>query len=118
MNPSQSEKVDLYFVYHVHDESISCNLQYLTKNVPARILRKLLESHLSGKRTQFEYREFKRDNNLFFIRKTTNFEIRLRRLMKLIREKYPHIQFEKLTRGKFYFFPGDGVRVHFNLEEV
>ncbi|MDB5050049.1 MAG: hypothetical protein JWO30_3120 [Fibrobacteres bacterium] len=94
---------ELDFLYHELDDSISCNHCYLTKGVPARILKKLLEYHVYENRTYFEYREFKRDRELFVQPKTTNFEVRLRRLMKLVRIQLPRFRFEVIGPGKLHF---------------
>lgn len=95
---------ELEFIYRSQDESISCNFRFLTKNVPAKILYKLLTNHLEEERTYFEYREFKRDRDLFRTPKITNFEVRLDRLMKLMRTHCPQVCFEKIGRGKFTFY--------------
>ena len=93
----------LDFIYSCQHDAIFCNDALLTKNLPARILGKLLILHLSEGRSEFEHREFKWDRGLFRIAKATNFEVRLQRLMALLSARLPKFHFRKISRGRFCF---------------
>jgi hypothetical protein len=72
------------FVYHQADDSISCDGRHLTKNVPARILRRLVRDYVQSGRREFEFRTFKRDAEIVTNRKRPNFEVRLRRVQEVV----------------------------------
>ena len=72
------------FVYHQADDSISCDGRHLTKNVPARILRRLVRDFVQSGRREFEFRTFKRDAEIVTNRKRPNFEVRLRRVQEVV----------------------------------
>lgn len=92
----------LSFKFHSEDESISCNHRYLTKGVPALILRHILAAYSAEGRSYFEYREFKRDRSLFPTPKATNFEVRFRRLISLLDERVPDVILESAGPGRFH----------------
>lgn len=74
------------FVYHHADDSISCDGRHMTKRVPARILRRLVMDFVQSGRREFEFRAFKRDSEIVTNRKRPNFEVRLRRVVEVIRD--------------------------------
>lgn len=90
----------LRFVYHDADESIELNGVHLVKGVPAKILRHILASFLQGK-SEFQYREFKRDFEISLGQKNSNFEVRFYRLVEKLGEKCPDLRIEKAERGCF-----------------
>jgi hypothetical protein len=90
----------LEFAWWEGDESMTFNGEHLTKGIPARILRNILQGVIGG-RTEFEYREFKRDDDISMGQKNSNFEVRLYRLMGTLGEKCPGFRIEKLGRGRF-----------------
>jgi len=89
------------FTYHPEDESIALNGEYLTKGMPAKILRSILAAHAREGRTVFEYRDFKRDFEISLGQKNSNFEIRFYRLMEKLAEKDCGLHIEKGERGRF-----------------
>jgi hypothetical protein len=93
----------LEFVYCIEKDMIFCNGLILTRSLPARILGKLLHSNLYMGRSDFEHFEFKWDREIFGLRKATNFEIRLRRLMDLVSARAPYFRFQATDRGRFCF---------------
>jgi len=93
---------ELPFEFHSADESISCNHRYLTKGVPALILKQILTAYIAEGRRYFEYREFKRDRSLFPTPKATNFEVRFRRLISLLGERVPDVILESAGPGRFH----------------
>lgn len=80
----QAPRVPHRFVYHQADDSISCDGHHLTKNVPARILRRLVRDYVQSGRREFEFRTFKRDAEIVTNRKRPNFEVRLRRVQEVV----------------------------------
>lgn len=92
----------LSFEFHPEDESISCNHRYLTRGVPALILKHILVVYSAEGRSYFEFREFKRDRSLFPTPKATNFEVRFRRLISLLDERIPQMILESAGPGRFH----------------
>jgi hypothetical protein len=90
----------LDFAWWEGDESITINGEHLTKGIPARILRNILQGFIKG-RTEFEYREFKRDDDISLGQKNSNFEVRLYRLMGTLAERCADFRIEKSERGRF-----------------
>lgn len=84
--PNPSLRAPHRFVYHHADDSISCDGRHMTKRVPARILRKLVMDFVQSGRREFEFRAFKRDSEIVTNRKRPNFEVRLRRVVEVIRD--------------------------------
>jgi adenylate cyclase len=83
------------------DESITLNGQHFTKNVPAKILKYLLDSHLREGKSEFEYRELKRLFEISQGQKNSNFEVRFYRLVERLKEECPSVCVEKTGRGRF-----------------
>ena len=84
--PAPAYAVPHRFVYHHADDSISCDGRHMTKRVPARILRRLVMDFVRSGRREFEFRAFKRDSEIVTNRKRPNFEVRLRRVVEVIRD--------------------------------
>ncbi len=89
------------FVFHADDESLSLNGRHFVKGIPAKIMRSLLLAHLQDGRTDFEYRDFKRDADISLGQKNSNFEVRLYRLMEKLAEQGTCVRLEKTGRGTF-----------------
>lgn len=90
------------FVFHPADESMSLNGRHFVKGIPAKILRSVLQAHLQDGRTEFEYRDFKRDFEISLGQKNSNFEVRFYRLMeKLAEQDDACLTLEKTGRGCF-----------------
>jgi len=89
------------FVYHATDESITLNGEHFTKNVPAKILKYLLETHQREGKAEFEYRELKRQFEISLGQKNANFEVRFTRLAEKLKSECPTVAVEKTGRGKF-----------------
>lgn len=102
----RSLKKKLVFAYFQADESITLNGDHLIKGVPAKILRNILVAHVREGKTEFEYREFKRDFEIGMGQKNSNFEVRFYRLIEKLDEKCPDIRIEKGDRGKFSLIAG------------
>ncbi|MCB9496325.1 MAG: hypothetical protein H6686_05500 [Fibrobacteria bacterium] len=91
----------LEFVYHLGDETISCNGNHLLRGVPAKILQKVLIAHTVTGRTLFEHREFRRDPDLNLDPANPNLESRLRLLSQRLEDRLPGFRLCKAGRGKF-----------------
>lgn len=89
------------FHYHPSDESITLNGNHFTKNIPAKILKYLLESHLRDGKSEFEYRELKRLFEISQGQKNANFEVRFYRLVEKLKEECPSVWVDKTGRGRF-----------------
>ncbi len=94
------ESTPLKFVYHPHNESISVNDRHLTKNVPAKILRRMLSDYTSSGKTDFGYSEFVRDPEIVVDPKRPNLTIRIRRLADSLREQVPGVMVDSLGKGR------------------
>lgn len=89
------------FRYVDGEDVIFVNDQYLIKNIPARILRYLLESHLSQGRTEFSNMELRADKSLQLPDLKDNLEARLILLRKRLEEKDSGLRLVSTGRGKF-----------------
>jgi hypothetical protein len=107
----------LEFIYSRPHDAVFCNNALLTKNLPARILAKLLHLHLNEGRAEFEYLEFKWDRGLFLNSKETHFETRLKRLVDLLTIRDLSFHYRKISRGRFGFRYGGEAECAFRFEE-
>lgn len=89
------------FVYYPADQSLSLNGKHFLKNVPAKILNKILMAYTREGKQEFEYRDFKRDFDISFGRKNSNFEIRFYRLLEKLEQEKTGIRIRKLSPGSF-----------------
>jgi len=89
------------FRYVDSEDVIFVNDQYLIKNIPARILRYLLESHVSQGRTEFSNMELRAEKSLQLPDLKDNLEARLILLRKRLEEKESGLRLVSTGRGKF-----------------
>lgn len=92
-------------IYYNSDDSIAVNSKHLMRNVPARILRKILREYSQTGREEYENREFKRDADICMDPLRPNFESRLNRVVTHLEKVSNFFEIDRHRRGGFRFVP-------------
>ena len=93
------------FHFSVNEQMMFVNGRYLTRNVPAKILSKILQEYSQHGTVEFERKIFLTDEDIVSDRKNPNLERRFELLKSALTAKCPSVSFERPQRGIIRFVP-------------